>query len=829
MEPFDLKALAQFQNRNEDSIVDQVVIDSRRIASKNAIFCALKGENNDGHEFVLQALEHGAKYAIVRDDWNIQTPTIEKKLIRTKSPLSLLQEIATLHRKKMKASVLAITGSFGKTMLKDLLFSILSKNKNTYASPESFNSQIGVALSLLQITPQHELAIIEAGISEIGEMERLSSIIQPDHVIVTNFCKKRQNLISEKLKLLSKKSPTSWNLVPFNENTKCLESTYKLLFWDLEDQDAPSVECKKKEKNKSTFSIQFANNAHDVEILCDTNYVQDLLQIAVQASHLFKVPEHLIVNALEHYIPEPMRIEVYKSQDGVIFLNDTYAQDPISIDLALKLFDTLGEASKTTKGKKLFVFDGLRFQKNPSKKELERISQSVKKHQVDQVIFSNKEIYDTFKEHINPSDCTLSFFNSFKDAIQNIKRTASFQDTVLIKGEKKHRIDDLIELIEEAPLNNLIVINLAAIQSNIKAVRQHLEKNTRICVMVKALAYGTDDVRIARFLQSCNIDILGVSYVDEGVSLKKQGISSSIFVLNITLEEVFKAVSWMLEIGVHDSMTIARIQHEAEIQNKKIKVHLHLDTGMGRFGCRMEELLTLAEQISTSPNLIFEGFMTHLACADDPEKDHISKKQIDLFQNAIQKLNAHKFFPKWKHILNSLGSIRFSIPESNMVRIGLCVYGLLPAGIVHTSMNFEPAVSLFSKIVGINDCRQHDTIGYGSTHVIQKENARIAVLPIGYYDGLHRNYAQKGFVMIRGKRAPIVGNICMDYSMVDISLIPDAKIGDEVLLFGEDERGNYISPSELAKLGGSIVHELMTCLGPRIRRIFIYDESLRPR
>ncbi len=821
MEPFDLKTLLQFKNRNEDSKVDQIVIDSRRIASKNALFIALKGKSSDGHDFAYTALEQGAKYAIVNKNFPHNNPSIEQKLIRVDDPLKTLQEIAMLHRKKMKAEVLAITGSVGKTMLKDLLFSILSKYKKTYASPESFNSQIGAALSILQITSEHEIAIIEAGISELGEMERLSSFIMPDHVIVTNFLQSRhyllqnEHLVIEKLKLLTKKTPSSWNLIPYTDHTKSLSSdSYKILFWN----DLPSVV----KGNKKLFSICLENMTHDIEIPCDRIYVQDLLQIALKASFLFSVPKNDILRALQSYVPEPMRTEVYESQDGVLFINDSYAQDPISIDIALNQFDTL---RTVTNGKKIFVFDNLRYQNAPSKKDLERIGYAIKKYQIDQVVFSNKETHDVFKNACNAS-CTLSYSRSFEDAILHVKKCSASKDTVLIKGEKKHHIEDLIELIEDAPLNNHIVINLASIQSNIETLRRHLKEQTRICVMVKALAYGTDDVRIGRFLQSCDIDIMGVSYVDEGVSLKKQGIMASIFVLNVAKEEIYKAVLWDLEIGVHDYVTISSLQTEAEKQNKKIKVHLHLDTGMGRFGCRFEDVLNLAKQIASSSNLIFDGFMTHLVCADDHKKDSITQKQITLFKSAIKLLESEGYEPKWKHIANSYGALRFSIPECNMVRIGLGAYGLVPT---QSSMIFQPAVSLFSKIVGINECKKGETIGYGGSYVVKRKRAKIAVLPIGYYDGLHRNYAKKGYVMIHGKKAPIVGNICMDYTMVDITFIADAAIGDTVLLFGEDEKGQYISPSELAKLGGSIVHELMTCLGPRIRRIFIYDESLRPR
>jgi alanine racemase/UDP-N-acetylmuramoyl-tripeptide--D-alanyl-D-alanine ligase len=348
-------------------------------------------------------------------------------------------------------------------------------------------------------------------------------------------------------------------------------------------------------------------------------------------------------------------------------------------------------------------------------------------------------------------------------------------------------------------------------------------------VMVKALAYGTDDVRIAKFLKNIGVDILGVSYVEEGVTMRQAGVTQNIFVLNAAEYEAQKAVKWDLEIGVSEASLIKSLQHYAEELQKKVRVHLHVDTGMNRFGCKARQALELAQLIANSKNLILEGLMTHFTSADAPEQDSFTLEQARLLQSVVNELEAHGLKPKWIHACNSSAAIRFGFSQFNMIRIGLAAYGLHASPATQSLMELKPAISLISRIVGINSCVKGETISYGRAHKITHDKARIAVLPIGYFDGLHRNYSDKGHVMIRGKLAPMIGRICMDYMMVDVTDNPMVNIGDPVLIFGEDEVGHYLSPEELALRGGSIVHELMTCLGPRIRRLFIYDEALRPR
>ncbi|MBS0636716.1 MAG: alanine racemase [Verrucomicrobia bacterium] len=795
MEKLDISTWA-----NCPLVVDQITIDSRRITSKNSLFVALTGSNFDGHAFVRAAFRSGAKACLVRKDYVGSEFGPDKVLIRVDDPLTTLQEMAALYRKMMPAKVIAITGSFGKTMLKDLLYKLLSAQYPTFASPESFNSQIGVALSLLKIKRSHAFAIIEAGISEPGEMDRLTKMIQPDHAILTN-CSKA--LMAEKVKLLESVPKSNWCLAP-----SYITGLDNVIHWDNHE--------------KRRFEVAL----HD-----SSRYVYDLLQIATVAGSLLHIDAQTMEKALQDYVPEPMRIEVFKSQIGTTFINDTYTADPMSCDVALRQMEMLQDSEHVLAGKRIFLFGGLRGERDHIENDMARLAHAIAKHKVNLVILSHPESASHLVSHL-----TLASPNSevvvckdIKTALDAAKRHLSRNDVVLIKGAYKLPMHELIRHVEESPPNNQVIINLAVIEANIAEIRSKLKSDTRIMVMVKALAYGTDDVRIAKFLNSCKIDILGVSYVDEGVQMRQAGIKQSIFVLNAAVCEAAKAVKWDLEVGVSEPMLISSLQQHAEEAKKKIRVHLHVDTGMSRLGCKPEQVLGLAKEIVSSPNLIFEGVFTHFACADDPAQDAFTLHQAKLLQNAIDTLEEAGYSPRWRHACNSSATLRFGFTEFNMVRLGLAAYGLHSSPACRDAHALRPAISLISRIVGINELKKGDTISYGRDYTVTRDHARIAVLPIGYFDGLHRNYSGKGYVAIRGIRAPMVGRICMDYMMVDITDIPEAKIGDQALLFGEDDNGDYIAPEELATLGGSIVHELMTCLGPRIRRFFIYDESLRPR
>ncbi|HRD55084.1 MAG TPA: alanine racemase [Parachlamydiaceae bacterium] len=830
MDPFDLRDWEGFQKSGGSlktpAIIDQVVIDSRRIHSKNALFAALSGAFQDGHQFVKNALEQGAKFCLVKKDYKHPETLPEHVTVLTcDNPLHSLQEIARCYRLSKKAKVIAITGSFGKTMVKDLLVSFLKEEKQVAASPESFNSQIGVALSLFTIARHHEIAVIEAAVSEKNEMDRLFFMVEPDAMLLTHIGKKHQTTLgnlaasaSEMMKM--GQSLKSWALIPdCPKLSSYAQKIVSCFFWNQEDKILPFATYKNHLKN--AYELQFPGGfSFSGTIHAGFHYFLDLLNMAVKAAFLENISVTSICKALKEFTLQPMRTELWQSKMGSLFINGTYCEDPQSIDLSLKYFD-----QSLPNSKKTFIFSGIKGEKKEH--DYKRIGQSIATSDLEELMLIGKHPFSPLIEEVKAHSpkTSITLHPTIEEAIKKLQLKISPNDLVLIKGEKKEPLDKIEEAFDGSISSSQCTINLAAVQANLTAIRATLKANTRIMVMVKALGYGTSDVRMAKFLHDFGVDALGVSYVDEGVSLKKASVLQDIFVLNAAPYEIPKVIEWDLQVGVSDKNFIENLQLSASSSNKKIKVHLHVNTGMNRFGCLLEEALPLALLIHQSSHLVLEGIMTHFAAADDKKEDAFTKMQADLFLKVIREIELKGIEIPLKHACNSSALLRFSFPEFNMVRIGLAVYGLYPSKETENSLGLRLAISLTSKIVGINLCKKGDTISYGRSYKVDADHKRIAVLPIGYFDGLHRNYSGKADVMVLGKKAAMVGKICMDYMMIDISDVPDAKVGDKVLIFGEDEYGHYISPEDFATNGDSIIYELITCLGPRIQRIFIFEEA----
>lgn len=827
MDFFDLRLWEGFKAAGGDTsmpaLVNQVAIDSRQIESNSSLFIALKGKETDGHQFVIEALDFGAKYAIVRSSYIQEYMLSPSKLLYVDNPIKALQEIAKAYRNQLPTKIVAITGSYGKTMVKDLLKEMLMTTFCCEASPESFNSQIGVPLSLFTLSKNHEIAIIEAAISEKNEMEFIADMLTPDFGIITPIGKKHidrleniPSLIKELLKLFQTSRRLKWLSLPNNQELTPFfnDLAPHLHFWNQKEPKTPFAESLTKNYALSmpyqiTFPDQFSYQGH---ITSGFHYYLDLLNMTVKAAFQLGVPREQICKTLDGYVLEPIKKEIWKSPQGVTFINDSYAEDPLSIDQALKFLK-----NNSGNGRKIFLFEGLKGKKQAS--DYKRVGTLLGRYKLDLLILIGSHDFDPLIEPAENGITTIIKAKSYQEAFSLYHLLMHSSDTVLLKGTKKEPLDEIITYFHESLCTSLCLINLAAIEHNIKILRKKIPASSRMMVMVKALAYGTDDFRIAKFLQTCGIDILGVSYVEEGVSLKRAGVNQSIFVLHAADYEIEKVIKWDLEVGVSTIHQIELFSSFAKKQERFVKVHLHVDTGMGRFGCRREEALTLAKAILKEPSLILEGIMTHFACADDPTEDHFTRFQAEQLSHIIQTLKEEGIEIKWKHAANTAGTLRFSFPEFNMVRIGLAVFGLIP------SYDLRHSVSLISRIAGINNCKKGETISYGRSYIVEEEEKKIAVLPIGYFDGIHRNYSGKGHVLIRGQKAKMIGKICMDFMMVDVSTIADVQEGDPVLIFGEDDRGNYLSPEEFATQGNSIIHELISCLGPRIQRIFIYEES----
>lgn len=858
MEQFDLRNWPGFVAAGGDpsipAIIDQVAIDSRLISSSQSFFVALKGKHEDGHKFIAHAAESGAKFALVHSstpplnpqfDLFDSTPSSPITLLRVSNTLEAFQEIARCYRMTLKnTQIIGITGSFGKTMLKDLLQIILEKDKKTAVSPESYNSQLGVALSLFHIKADDEIAIMEAGISHKGEMDRLAYMLNPDYAIITNIDKAHISTLKsltvtaeEKFKLLQQAPNLKWGLIANDPNLIPLTTSLKAPFylWNGITPQLPLLQGAIDKNHSQSYTIKFPDGKqYHGHLNLDFAYLLDLINIAVKAAWLLGISFESICQGLNQYSPEPMSTEIWKSPLGVTFINDSYCSDPQSIGKAFKHFH-----STQSHQKKGFVFGGLRNPTQYNSKDYHLLSKTIYQEQFDLIILYGQQhpafismlseialTCEKESQYVNGSGNKkkvpkIVICPNFQQAIEQLQLHLTQDAFVLIKGPKKEPLSAITQAFHESLHNTQCIINLDAIRHNIEIIKEKLPNQTRFMAIIKAAAYGTDDAKMAKFLSTYGVDILGVAYVEEGVALKRKGITQSIFAINAASYESAKVVKWGLEVAVSDIPTINALSEEATKQGKVVKVHLHVDTGMSRFGCRPEETLALAYAIKALQGIELEGIMTHFACSDAKEDDDFTYMQISKFEKVINNLKDHQINPPWIHAANSAGAIRFSIPFCNMVRVGLAIYGLYPSASMRQDIDLSLALSLTSRIVGINVCKRGETVSYGHNYTVTRDWERIAILPIGYFDGLHRHYSGKGYVIICGKKAQMVGNICMDFMMVDVTNIPEAQIGDTALIFGYGEHGDYISPENLAEHGSSIAHELITCLGSRIQRIFI--------
>ncbi len=764
MEPFNLN----IWRSDLDILCRHIHVDSRSIIEPQTLFIAL----NEGHKFLEEAHKRGAIAAIVDKNYVGTSPLF---LIRVDNPLHALQEIAALYRKTLKGQVIALIGSEGKTFTKACLQHILGKK--AFSSPESFNSQLGVALSLLQCEKEREIILLEAAVSLPGEMERLEKMLSPDGVILTSVTSKYARNFDgrqkEEFLLMAKNlKPGALFILPTNDLVR-REKSYYLL------------------------------KGHKISLAHPFPHAEKVLEISFKAALKLGVAEDSCIHALQTFDPAPQQTEVWSSSWGTTFINAPSCQSSFALAKALQKLQMLSH-----KGKKYILFFGMSL--NAS--DYQRMAQEVEASAIDKIYFIEKEA--PFK----PS-CAHLFFTDKTDACRDLYSHLSRDDTVLLIGSEKHHLDELTSTLMDMIGDSRLSIDASAIEHNLAEIRSHLPEK-RIMVMLKAFGYGTDSLLLAKFLCQFGIDIFGVAHVDEAILLKRKGIKGSFFIINAAIHEAEKAALWDCEVAVSSSDLIQALQKAGQKLQKKIKVHLHVDTGMGRFGCLKKAALNLAHEIASCDHLEFEGLMTHFACADMPEEDVFTANQITLFKNILDQLPIK---PRFIHAANSGATVRNLFPEGNMIRLGLALFGLKNSSLMPTIDTLRCALTLTTKIYGINTLEKGDTVSYGKTYTESRPHARMAIVPLGYFDGLHRHYSSKGHLLIAGQKAPLVGRICMDFMMIDITDHTETHMGDEVLVFGQDAHGYFLAPEELAETGGTITHELITCLGPRIQRIFIAD------
>ena len=770
------------EQRGCDLRVKEVVTDSRGVlSSDDVVFVAINGKHHDGHDFIPAMVARGVKAFIV--ECEVELPAEGVGVVVVTSAIDALQRLAAHHRRDFRGRVVAITGSNGKTIVKEWASRSMPDTVRSFASPKSYNSQLGVALSLLMLDGEEEVAFIEAGISEPGEMERLEAMIRPDIVVVTsigdahsaNFKSERQK-IEEKL-LLARRAHT----IIYSSEYQSLAEAVEELYGDRELIDS------------------------SVESVEDELELSDALSVdALHVSALMRRLGYGVDDAV-FSANVAMRLELKEGVDDSMIIDDTYNSDINSVAVALNALyvQSMGR-------RRVAVISDIRQSGIPSDELYGRVAVAVKKAAVDHLIGVGETI-SSFA-HLFPRGS--SFYLSTDELIENFDRERWAKSVILVKGSRDSRFERLTRLLERRTHTTTLEVDLAAMKKNLNYFRKHLPQHHPIVAMVKAGSYGTGDVDVARMLQHEGVRYLAVAFADEGVTLRKKGITMPIVVLNADQDSFDMMIAHDLEPEIysfHSLDAFRRAVHHAH--REAYPIHIKLDTGMHRLGFVDDDIDLLGRAIHLDTTLHVASIFSHLSSADVVEEDDFTRKQIASFDYMSQQLTEWLDYKPLRHIANSAAIVRFKEAHFDMCRLGLGLYGF---GYEHNE-NLIPVATLSTRIVQIKTLAAGESIGYGRAARTERETVT-ATIPIGYADGLDRHLGNGRWeVIVGGKRAPIIGRVCMDSAMIDITAIAGVEVGDTVTIFGP-EAGNMLE--DMARVLDTISYEIMTSISARVKRIY---------
>ncbi|WP_017733111.1 bifunctional UDP-N-acetylmuramoyl-tripeptide:D-alanyl-D-alanine ligase/alanine racemase [Nafulsella turpanensis] len=796
--------------------VQFLLTDSRKlIYASGAVFFAIKGERHDGHAFAGEAYKRGIRYFVVEEGADfIPEQLPEAGILEVKSAVHALQQIAAHHRRQFSLPLIAITGSNGKTIVKEWLANLLSQHEQVVRSPKSYNSQIGVPLSVWQIAAPHSLGIFEAGISTTGEMQKLAVILQPQTGIFTNlgtahsegFASQQQKAKEKALLFASCQKIIYCQDYPLIHQT--LQALYphkQLIGWSRTDSSAPvfvvetptasGVQLQLSGAVEGRFEIPFKESAsienclHCLVCYLALGYPAESLPLALRNLHRLA-----------------MRLELKQGINHSYLIDDTYNNDLAGLQVALDFM----QQQKQLSSKTVILSDLL--QTGVADAQLYRqVALLLNNHGIDHLIGIGPAISKA-KEAF--SDVSMSsFFSKTEDFLQSRPESSIRHQLILVKGARPFGFERIVQRLQQKIHGTVLEINLDALTHNLNYYRSKLRPGIKIMVMVKAFGYGSGSHEIAQLLQYQKVDYLAVAYTDEGVGLRQAGIDVPIMVMNPSPESFDKLVEYRLEPEVFSLSFLQELLLWLKAQGKSLQAHLKLDTGMHRLGLEEEDLAETRQLlIDNSQYLQLSGIFSHLAGADSPDFNDFSHEQAQLFQQFTEQVCHELPGQPLRHLVNSAGILRFPEYHFDMVRLGIGLYG---AEVNRQEQEALQAVStLKTTISQIKKVKKGESVGYSRSERAMRDTL-LATIAIGYADGYDRRFSNgTGQVLIKNQLAPIIGRVCMDMCMVDITGI-DAEEGDEVIIFGPERPITLLSDSI-----GTIPYEILTSVGERVKRVF---------
>lgn len=802
--------------------VHTLVYDSRRMQQADAaLFVALIGSGRDGHAFIQDAYEKGARLFLIsaHDSWLPSDPSVT--VLWVPNTLEAIQTLASWHRQQFEYPVLAITGSNGKTIIKEWLYAILSPKLKVIRSPSSFNSQLGVALSLWQLSSDQDLAILEAGISQRGEMEKLEKMIQPTRGIFTNIGDAHDEGFTSKWEKAQEKAKLFQHAsVVFHcadhtivgeaiESLKLLNPEMQVVTWGRDAAKMPQL-CIQ-EVEKGIRSTQLKTSYQGQEISWQIPFTDDASLENIGHVLLYLLWSGLAVSDIQQGMdalqPVAMRLELKRGIHQCSVINDSYSADIHSLRVALDFLVRQKQHAIHTVILSDILESGI-----PEQILYTQVADILKAYQINRMIGIGSAMMahqHVFKTAV-PS---LAFFPTTNDFLAAFSQTNWDREAILIKGARKFGFERIDQVLTEQAHGTVLEIHLGKLLQNLRSYRSVLNANTRLMAMVKAFSYGSGSFEIASRLQDEHVDYLAVAYADEGAALRKAGIRLPIMVMNAEENGFPMVVQYGLEPVLYSVSMVQSFVRFLASQEEPYPIHLEIETGMHRLGLLSNEIEQIGSILSGQSLQVVSVF-SHLAASEDVNQDSFTQLQVDRFEQAcdlIQQFTGAGFL---RHIANSAAILRHPQWQFDMVRLGIGLYGI-DSGQTGRLM-LEEVSTLKTNIAQIQDMDLPETVGYNRKGVLHRKS-RIATVRIGYADGYNRRFGNGvGYMLVHGQKASIMGSVCMDMTMIDVTDIPMAKEGDEVVVFGHG-----ISIRELANWAGTIPYEIMTSISERVKRVYI--------
>lgn len=800
--------------------------DSRQLSSpQRSIFFAIKGLHHDGHQFLDDLYRKGVREFVVERD--TLTPSLIRELSRMKEAkiwqvedsILAMQGLAKLHRERYNFPIIAITGSNGKTVVKEWLSQLLSNRFKVVKSPKSYNSQIGVPLSVWQMNETHNLGIFEVGVSRPDEMSNLEKVVQPQIGIFTNIGNAHNEFFEDNLQkirekvLLFQKAKQLIYCADYVEIDEIVKKEFifqspecRMISWSRIAESLIKVDWKTEFQNtKVTLNFPKQTETFDVPFT-DEASIENAIHCIVTLWFLeYNAVE--IQARLQILRPVSMRLELKQGISNNYLIDDTYNNDLAGLTIALNFL-----TQQKQRNRKVLILSDLLETGIPEKELYEQIAHLIKQRNLYQFIGIG-EVITRNRNLFQHKDNNVQFFRTTVDFLDSQTLKDLQESVILVKGARRFGFESIVNRLVQKTHGTVLEINLDAVTHNLNYFRDKVGQQTKIMVMVKAFAYGSGSTEVANLLQFHGVDYLAVAYTDEGVSLRQNGIYLPIMVMNPTENDFEQLITYSLEPEIYSPKILKQFSEYIDNQNLSAKIHLKLDTGMHRLGFEKEQLSGLIETIKSNPNLWVSTIFSHLAAADDDKFDEFTLHQVSEFTDMAKQISEAIGYIPSRHLANSAGIARFPEARLDMVRLGVGLYGL--AAKPEDQENLMTVGTLKTVISQIKYIKSSETVGYGRKGELIRDT-KTATIAIGYADGYDRRFSRGvGEVLIHGHRCKVVGNICMDMTMVDITDVPHVQEGDEVIIFGND-----LTMIELANKINTIAYEILTSVSERVKRVF---------